>query len=197
MNWQKGEKWRKFCERFKKISMKPRTTFFLLILVMLGSCLGESHYNETAEIDAFGEFDLISKNIRDSLVLLNNSEQIPMFLSTRTASEPELNQTFQWILDNGTPQDFIELLYQHPNPELKAVGVKGLIHKKDQAIFQHLKFAINQDLNIQYGLYCQKLGGYFLYQLNYSNSDSVHLYFSKDEIQWINEILETKMFGCT
>ncbi|MFT6678656.1 MAG: hypothetical protein ACJAZG_001328, partial [Granulosicoccus sp.] len=152
--------------------MKLLHSTYIICIICLCSCGGGSNTDDyMAPSQEFG-FEMISPEIKDSLISLHESGLIPISISKVTALESEDNSTMEWILNNGKSQDFEKLLYDYPNVGLKVIGVKGLIRKKDKAMFKHLKYAIDQDMNVQYSLICQKLGGYFLYQLNYSVSDT-------------------------
>lgn len=168
-----------------------------ICMICLCSCGDGAQTNASQEISQDAGFETISAAIKDSLLHFKDSGLTPFALSTATAAEPEVNPSLEWILQNGSTQDFEELLYNHADVGLKAIGVKGLIRGKDKALFKHLKFAIDQDVNVDYGMRCQKFGGYFLYQLNFSLSDSSSSYLSQDELEELHALIEFRKFGCT
>ena len=167
---------------------------FLISSLWLSACGGETHSENSAYTETFEDY---SAGIKDSLLHLHQSYFIKIQLDKVSATESEDDSTLEWILTNGTEEDFKNLLYNQSNENLKAIGVKGLIRKKSSLLYKHLLYAFDQDLNIQYGMYCQKLGGYFLYQLDYLDSENVRSLFTLDEIKELNLMIETRMFGCT
>ena len=142
-------------------------------------------------------FEKVSQEIKDSLIHLQATGLYPFSISKIAAIEPENNRIIEWIMQKGTSKDFEALLYHHSAAEMKAIGIKGLIRRKDTSLFKHLTYAIPLDLNVHYGLTCQHLGGYFLYQLNYRSSDSLSNYFSAAEMEKLAVLVESRNFGCT
>ncbi|MFK7758162.1 MAG: hypothetical protein AB8B53_14630 [Flavobacteriales bacterium] len=171
----------------------------ILTLSFLGlySCGNSTLNNDPYHIRTRDDFEMISLKIKDSLLFFMNSGRASAFLTKVSAIENEENSTLEWILTHGSSQDFESLLHHFYDPELIAVGVKGLIRNQDEDLFKHLTFSINQDINVQYGMFCQKSGGYFLYQLDYSKSDSESRYFSKTQLGQIKKMITARMFGCT
>ncbi len=169
---------------------------YVFILALFFSCSNKPSGSIQSESEKKNKFEHISPEIRDSLAQLIKSSSISFPLAQSSALETETNHTLEWILVHGTANDFESLLYKESKVELKAIGIKGLVRNKNKEIYKHLMYSFTQNLNLQYGLTCQKLGGYFLFQLDYSTIDETNPYFSQEELEHLNQLIASRNFGC-
>ncbi|MFT4758412.1 MAG: hypothetical protein ACI9XO_000509 [Paraglaciecola sp.] len=93
-------------------------------------------------------------------------------------------------------KDWETLLYNHPSGAIKGLAAMGLARKSNKDIFKHLKYALSQDLNVAYYMTCQKLGGFFLYELNYRIPGNLEIYFSENEVEEIKNFISGRKFIC-
>ena len=176
--------------------MNHISKIYILILLSLFSCSSDPEETTFINLNNEDKFNSISPEIKDSLIQIEKSSQISFPLAISSALENEDNQTLEWILTHGTTQDFEKMLHNERQVEFKAIGIKGLVRSKNKDLFKHLNYSFTQNINLQFGLTCQKLGGYYLYQLDYSISDESSPYFLKEEIEKINKVVSSRNFGC-
>lgn len=151
--------------------------------------------NEKSIPDSF-EWKNMSIELRDSITYLANSGRIPNSIEGSVGVEPKDYSKVIWILKNATTENLEKLLYEHPSGEIKGIAAKGLILRKSDRLFDHFKFAIDQNLNVRYYMSCQKLGGYFLNELTKSVPSNLNLYFSEKQVEELNKMIGNRNFNC-
>ena len=171
--------------------MKPIIGIILILSLSIISC-NQSSENQNSEFD----WGKISNNLKDSLIHMANSERIPNSIEGVAATEPKDYSKLVWILNNIKVEELKKLLYEHPSGEIKGIAAKGLIRKKDDKLFEHFKYAIKEDVNVKYYMFCQKLGGYFLGELTHGVPSNLEFYFSESEIEELNKMINEQNFEC-
>ena len=144
------------------------------------------------------EFDWQSfdSNLKDSILHMQSSGHIPNSVQGVDAYEPEDFSKVMWIQQKLSIPQAELLLYNFPDGVIKGIAISTLIHKRSPNLFDNFTYALNCDVSVSYYMYRQKLGGYALYEINYSIPENLELYFNETEIKRIRELIEEKNFDC-
>lgn len=170
--------------------MKFNFWIFYILMFFIISCVQNSNNNNF-------EFNWgnVPTDIKDSLTYMSN-RHIPNSIAGATAQEPRDYSKLVWILKNAKTEDLVRLFYEHPNGQIKGIAAKGLIRRNSEKLFEHFKYAIEQNENVRYYDWCQKLGGYFYRELTHGVPINLELYFTKSQIDEINILMSEKTFEC-
>ncbi len=168
-------------------------TKFLFILV---SCSALLSCNLSVDDKENFDWETFDSNLKDSILFMKSSGYIPNSVEGADSHEPEGFSKLMWIQRTLTMPQAELLLYKFSDGVVKGIAISTLIRKKNPDLFTNFLYALNSDINVSYYMFCEKLGGYALSEINYNTPGNLERFFNDTNEKRIRELIEEKSFDC-